>query len=161
MPAEPEFWAAHLVEMYEGSQVESFGVDPADVEGMLERLSDKAAWPMFRVPLMGGHSVVAHYNNARLLLLLPVLGDTNIPAEAVTLVQEALTAQGTPDDGEALARRLLQGHPMWGAAPWSFDEDERAWICAGEHSPRKEPLGDHLPDAQRRALDACLTPFGG
>lgn len=99
--------------------------------------------------------------HARLLLLLPVLGDTNIPAEAVTLVREALTAQGAlDDDGEALARRLLQGHPMWGAAPWSFDEDEHAWICAGEHSPRKEPLGDHLPQAQRRALDACLTPFG-
>lgn len=215
--AEPEFWAAHLVEMYEGSQVESFGVDPADVEGMLERLSDKAAWPVFRIPLAGGHSIVVHYNSgeeytcvdyfivhpdwrtkelvlastdgdrigpglcwaelaallqapegedgvtdphARLLLLLPVLGDSNIPAEAVTLVQRALSAQGALDD-EALARRLLQGHPMWGAAKWSFDEDERAWICAGEHSPRKEALGDHLPDGQRRALDACLTPPGG
>lgn len=216
--AEPEFWAAHLVEMYDGSQVESFGVDPADVEGMLERLSDKTAWPMFRIPLAGGHSIVLHYNSgeeytstdcfivhpdwgtndlvlastdedrigpglcwaelaallpapegedgvtdpqARLLLLLPVLGDTNVPAEAVTLVREALTAQGAPDDCEGLARSLLQGHPMWGAAPWSFDEDERAWVCAGEHSPREYPLGDHLPDAQRRALDACLTPFGG
>lgn len=217
--AEPEFWAAHLVEMYEGSQVESFGVDPADVEGMLERLGDRAAWPMFRIPLAGGHSIVVHYNSgeeytstdyfvvhpawrtnglvlastdedrigpglcwaelaallpapegadgvtdphARLLLLLPVLGDANIPAEAVASVREALAAQGALhalDDGEALARRLLQGHPMWGAPTWSFDEDERAWICAGEHSPRKDPLGDHLPDAQRRALDACLTPL--
>ncbi|MGW0550928.1 hypothetical protein [Streptomyces altiplanensis] len=197
--AEPEFWAAHLVELYEGAQVESFGVDPADVEVMLECLYDKAAWPMFQIPLAGGHSIFLYYNSgeectstdyfivhpdwrtdglvlastdedrigpglcwpelaallpapdagegvtdphARLLLLLPVLGDANVPAEAVTLVKQALKAQGTPDDCEPLARHLLRGHPMWGAADWLFDEDERAWICAGEHSPRRIPLGD-------------------
>ncbi|MEU5525282.1 hypothetical protein ABZ759_32895 [Streptomyces sp. NPDC047860] len=215
--AEPEFWAAHLIDLYDDALVESFGVDPADVEGMLERLGDKAAWPMFRIPLAGGHSVLVHYNSgeeytstdyfiahpdwrtndlvlastdedrigpglcwaelaalldtpgdgegvtdphARLLLLLPVLGDTKIPAEAVTLVKDALIAHGAPDDCEPLARLLLQGHPMWGVAPWSYDEDERAWICAGEHSPRETPLGDHLPDTQRAALEDCLTPVG-
>ncbi|MEU6589522.1 hypothetical protein ABZ923_09850 [Streptomyces sp. NPDC046881] len=216
--AEPEFWAAHLVDLYDDALVESFGVDPADVEGMLERLCDKAAWPVFRIPLPGGHSILVHYNSgeeytstdyfivhpdwwtnelvlagtdedrigpglcwaelaallhapgdgegvtdphARLLLLLPALGDTDVPAEAVTLVQEALVAQGAPDDCAALARHLLQGHPMWGAAPWRYDGDERAWICDGEHSPRKTPLGEHLPDSRRAALEACLTPAGG
>ncbi|CAM5388534.1 hypothetical protein [Streptomyces canarius] len=98
---------------------------------------------------------------ARKVLLLPVLGDTDVPAEAVARVRQALIAQGAPDDCGALARRLLQGHPMWGVATWSYDEDERAWICAGEHSPRKTPLGDHLPDAQRTALEDCLTPTAG
>ncbi|MFF4829620.1 hypothetical protein [Streptomyces sp. NPDC001312] len=63
--AEPEFWAAHLIDLYDDALVESFGVDPADVEGMLERLCDKAAWPMFRIPLAGGHSVLVHYNTVR------------------------------------------------------------------------------------------------
>ncbi|MFV0137281.1 hypothetical protein ACLGIH_29500 [Streptomyces sp. HMX87] len=63
LPAEAEFWAAHLVDLYDGASVESFGVDPADVEGMLERLCDKAAWPVFRVPLAGGHSILVHYNS--------------------------------------------------------------------------------------------------
>ncbi|MFE0458926.1 hypothetical protein ACFW1A_06645 [Kitasatospora sp. NPDC058965] len=83
--------------------------------------------------------------HARLLLLLPVLGDSVIPAEAVDLVSAALLAYGAPKDCEALARRLLVGHPMWGAQPWSFDEDGRSWICDGNHSCRQTPIGDHLP----------------
>lgn len=96
--------------------------------------------------------------HSRLLLLLPVLGDTAVPDEAVTAVGRALVAHGAPEESEALARRLLQGHPMWGAADWWFDEDERSWICEGEQSPRKTPLGDHLPARQRTALLGCLTP---
>ncbi|MFD7444763.1 hypothetical protein [Streptomyces sp. NPDC059909] len=212
---EPAFWAAHLVDLYEGLPVESFGVDAADAGAMLERLYDRSAWPMFTVPLTGGHTVLVHYNSgeeytstdyflhhpdwwtndlvlasadedrigpglcwpelvalldapaghdgvtdrhARLLLLLPVLGDADVPAEAVSLVAEALMAHGAPPSCEPLARRLLQGHPAWGAAPWFFDADERSWICEGEHSPRRTPLGDHLPDEQRAALERCLTP---
>ncbi|MGI5350494.1 hypothetical protein ACQEU8_20295 [Streptomyces sp. CA-250714] len=96
--------------------------------------------------------------DARLLLLLPVLGDTAAPDEAVAAVARALTAQGAPEASEPLAGRLLQGHPMWGVEDWWFDTDERSWICAGEHSPRTAPLGDHLSEQQRAALEACLTP---
>ena len=96
--------------------------------------------------------------DARLLLLLPVLGGAAVPEEAVTAVGRALVAHGAPEGSRALAGRLLQGHPMWGAEAWSFDEDERSWICEGEHSPRRTPLGDHLPARQRTALEACLEP---
>ncbi|MFA7764108.1 hypothetical protein [Streptomyces sp. NRRL S-448] len=48
---------------------------------------------------------------------------------------EALIATGAPESCEALARRLLEGHPMWGAEAWWFDVDERSWICDGVHSP--------------------------
>ncbi|MGW7530579.1 hypothetical protein [Streptomyces sp. NPDC054783] len=96
--------------------------------------------------------------HARLLLLLPVLGDAAVPEEAVTAVVEALVAQGAPEPSEALARHLLQGHPMWGAEDWWFDDDEQSWLCEGDHSPRKAPLGDHLPPQQRADLEACLTP---
>jgi hypothetical protein len=81
-----------------------------------------------------------------------------VPEEAVAAVVEALAAEGAPEAGEALARRLLQGHPMWGAEDWWFDDDEQSWLCGGDHSPRKVPLGDHLPPQQRAALEACLTP---
>ncbi|MFE8949773.1 hypothetical protein [Streptomyces sp. NPDC007856] len=96
--------------------------------------------------------------HARLLLLLPVLGDTALPEGAVAAVVQALVAQGAPESSEPLARQLLQGHPMWGAQDWWFDQDERSWICEGDHSPRKVPLGDHLPEQQRAALEAGLTP---
>ncbi|MER7755253.1 hypothetical protein [Kitasatospora sp. NPDC097643] len=195
---EPGFWAAHLIDLYEGESPEAFGVDAADAGAMLERLHDKSAWPVFTVPLEGGSSIVVHYDSgeeeytstdyflvrpdspdvvlastdqdrigpglcwpelsgilrapngavgvtdphARLLLLLPALGDSSAPAEAVDAVAEALIAQGAPEGGEPLARRLLGGHPMWGAQPWWFDADERSWICDGEHSPRQTPLGD-------------------
>ncbi|MEU9847838.1 hypothetical protein [Streptomyces sp. NPDC047985] len=209
---EPGFWAAHLVELCEGTPPEVFGVDAADAGAMLERLHDKSAWPTFTVPLEDGFSIVVHYNSgeeytstdyfltchgstdavlastdqdrigpglcwpelasilhapegaggvtdphARLLLLLPMLGDSAVPAEAVNSVVEALIASGAPEGCEALARRLLAGHPMWGAQSWSFDADERSWICDGEHSPRQTPLGDHLPPGQRAALDNCLS----
>lgn len=36
--------------------------------------------------------------------------------------------------------------------------DEQSWICEGDHSPREVPLGDHLPEQLRAALEACLTP---
>ena len=89
----------------------------------------------------------------RLLLLLPLLGDTEAPATpaAVAAVTGALAARGAPEQGrEDLARQLLGGHPMWGAAPWTYDAEAGSWICAGPHSPRAEPLGAFL--AWRRHL---------
>jgi hypothetical protein len=78
--------------------------------------------------------------HARLLLLLPVLGDAAVPEEAVTAVIEALIAQGVPEPSEALARELLQGHPMWGAEEWWFDDDEQSWLCEEPpYSPSRRP----------------------
>ncbi|MEV0368961.1 hypothetical protein AB0I10_03905 [Streptomyces sp. NPDC050636] len=215
--AEPGFWAAHLADLYEGLPVESFGVDAADAGAVLDRLHDASAWPVFHVPLAGGHSIVVHYNNGednsstdyflthpdwscdevlasndedrigpglcwpeltalfdcppravgvtdphtRLLLLLPVLGDPDVSTEAISAVKAALKAHNAPEACEALARRLLQGHPGWGAEPWWFDAEEGSWICDGNHSPRRSPIGDHLPDGQRAALRQCLTPRQG
>ncbi len=211
--SEPGFRAAHLADLYQGLSPEDLGADPADAGAMLERLHDKAAWPVFTVRLTGDFAIVVHYTSgeeftstdyflthpewfdslvlagddqdrigpglcrpelaavlhapdgadgvtdphARLLLLLPVLGDAGAPPEAVDLVVSALRAQGAPDGCEPLARRLLEGHPMWGAEAWSFDADEQSWICHGEHSPRKTPLGERLPAEGRAALQACLT----
>lgn len=200
--------------MSEGFGPDAFGSDVGDADVMLDRLHDPPEWPVFTVPLVGGFTIVMHFNSGeeftttdyflthpdcsqdlvlasddqdrigpglcwpelaalveappgasgvtdphvRLLVLLPVLGDAAVPAEAMTAVVRALVAQGAPEASEALARHLLQGHPMWGAEGWWFDEDERSWLCEGDHSPRRVPLGDHLPPQQRTALEACLTP---
>ncbi|OEJ23057.1 hypothetical protein AR457_38345 [Streptomyces agglomeratus] len=211
---EPGFWAAHLAELCEGLPLEDFGVDAADAGAALERLENKAAWPVFTVPLAESHSIIVHYNSgeqytstdyflvhpdwrwdlvlastdqdrigpglcwpelaallpsppgaagvtdphARLLLLLPVLGDANVPAQAVPTLMDALRTVGAPDDCEALARQLLRGHPLWGTSSWSYDHDERGWTCDGEHSGRSAPVDEGLPDTQRAALERCLTP---
>lgn len=129
-----------------------------------DRIGPGLCWPELaalltaRAPVPAPAGVVGVTDpHARLLLLLPVLGDAEAPAEAVDVVVEALVAQGAPSACEPLARRLLEGHPMWGAPAWTYDVDERSWICDGEHSPRRVPLGDHLPDDQRASLEAVLA----
>ncbi|MFE4176586.1 hypothetical protein ACFRR7_31840 [Streptomyces sp. NPDC056909] len=124
-----------------------------------DRTGPGLCWPELAALLQapGGSDGVTD-PHARLLLLLPVLGDTGTPPEAVNMVVEALRASGAPEGCEPLARRLLAGHPMWGAETWSFDADEQSWICDGEHSPRKTPLGEGLPQEARAAMQACLTP---
>lgn len=94
--------------------------------------------------------------HARLLLLLPALGDLGITDEAVAAVVSALKRYGAPQDCQVLARRLLSGHPMWGAAPWQFDPDEHLWLCDGHYSRRG--IAPRLPAEQRSALERCLTP---
>lgn len=213
---ESGFWAAHLADLGRDFSAEDFGADAADAGAVLERLQDPAAWPVFTLPLRGGHAIVVHYNSGevvtstdyflthpqwseslvlasndqdrigpglcwpelaalldapddatgitdpdeRLLLLLPVLGDIRIASDAVDRTMDALIAQGAPEECEPLARRLLEGHPMWGAARWSFDADERSWLCDGAHSPRRAPLGEHLPLGRRTALESCLMLDG-
>ncbi|MFI6360580.1 hypothetical protein ACIBJF_50600 [Streptomyces sp. NPDC050743] len=124
-----------------------------------DRIGPGLCWPELAALLEAPAGAVGVTNtHARLLLLLPVLGDIALPEGAVAAVVRALAAQGAPESSEPLARHLLRGHPMWGAQGWWFDEDERSWICEGDHSPRKVPLGDHLPEQLRVALEACLTP---
>ncbi|GGV27145.1 hypothetical protein GCM10010495_49040 [Kitasatospora herbaricolor] len=123
-----------------------------------DRTGPGLCWPELSAILPAPDGAVGVTDrHVRLLLLLPVLGDCAAPAEAVAAVAEALIAHGAPDGCEPLARRLLGGHPMWGAQSWSFDADERSWICDGEHSLRRTPLGDHLPQHRRAALEACLN----
>ncbi|MFJ8166568.1 hypothetical protein ACIRBY_37390 [Streptomyces sp. NPDC096136] len=57
----------------------------------------------------------------RLLLLLPALGDRDLPADAVERVGEALVAVGVPEDGaHGVAEALLHDHPLWEPAQWSL-----------------------------------------
>ncbi|WP_146067900.1 hypothetical protein [Streptomyces sp. Ru72] len=147
----------------EYTSTDCFLVRPGSSDAVLastdqDRIGPGLCWPELAAILHapdGAAGVTDSY--ARLLLLLPVLGDTGTPAEAVNVVAGALIAQGAPEGCAPLAQRLLGGHPMWGAQPWSFDREERSWLCDGEHSPRTVPLGDHLPRQQRAELEASLA----
>ncbi|MFJ8201079.1 hypothetical protein [Streptomyces sp. NPDC096152] len=60
---EPGFWPAHLADLSEGHPPEAFGSDAGDAAAMLDQLHDPSAWPMFTVPLVGGFTIVLHYNS--------------------------------------------------------------------------------------------------
>ncbi|ARF52873.1 hypothetical protein B1H19_00450 [Streptomyces gilvosporeus] len=152
----------HYTSGEEYTSTDHFPVHPGSPDVVMastdqDRIGPGLCWPELAAILQAPDGAVGATDpHARLLLLLPVLGDSAAPAEAVGAVAEALISQGAPDACEPLARRLLGGHPMWGAQPWTFDVDERSWICDGEHSPRQTPLGDHLPPYWRVELEACL-----
>ncbi|MGW1979550.1 hypothetical protein [Streptomyces sp. NPDC001889] len=62
-----------------------------------------------------------HAEFARLLLLLPALGDQDLPGEAVGVVGGALLHAGLPKElVPSLARVLLTDHPLWEPAAWAF-----------------------------------------
>lgn len=155
------FWSNHLLAMCRFTSGETrpapewFGDDGADTDALSEVLQDDQAWPAFRLPFQGGHSVVIVYRNligdrgidylltqpdwtrtevlssfdgdwygpglswrdifhiaetpdlttpgvgdaaARLLLLLPLLADDELPPEALARVNAALGAVGAPED---------------------------------------------------------------
>ncbi|MFD5099842.1 hypothetical protein [Streptomyces albidochromogenes] len=133
--------------------------DPVLASTDQDRIGPGLCWPELAALLHGPPGAAGVTDpHQRLLLLLPVLGDANVPAQAVTTLMDALRAIGAPHDCESLARHLLQAHPMWGTSSWSYDHEERGWTCDGENSPRSDLLGEGLPDTQRAALERCLTP---
>lgn len=85
-----------------------------------------------------------HDPHARLLLLLPALGDVDVPPDAEHVIADALVSIGAlTDKASALAPRLLD-NPMWEPARWSLpaafhDASERfdgILECDGPMSPR-------------------------
>lgn len=79
-----------------------------------------------------------HDPHARLLLLLPALGDVDLPAAAVATTREALDAVGVPArHGQDLAV-LLTGNPLWEPAFWAVPPDSPGILeCDGRWSPRR------------------------
>ncbi|MEU7090873.1 hypothetical protein [Kitasatospora aureofaciens] len=63
----PGFWAAYLMWLAEGEDFEPepelFGVDGADADAAYTRLSDPAAWPILRLPMQHGHSILIVHRN--------------------------------------------------------------------------------------------------
>lgn len=90
--------------------------------------------------------------NARLLLLLPILGDSAMPADAEVAVSTALAAIGAPPSMRTALARALLDHPFWTGETWylqdpgppspgdSADGSSQIMICRGRHSPRAIPF---------------------
>lgn len=97
----------------------------------------------------------------RLLLLLPMLGDAEIPNEAHGTVAQALTHCGVPSDAaRALATSLL-GEPEPGEGPrWTVTADSPIAICSSPYSPRQIPLALGITPSQAQALADALNGRG-
>lgn len=55
---DPVFWALFLMSTGGAdSAAEAFDVDPADISALYEDLGDQDRWPVFTVPVRGGHRV--------------------------------------------------------------------------------------------------------
>lgn len=82
--------------------------------------------------------------HARLLLLLPALGDPNLPAEATAMLTDALTKCGAGSQAGDLAEWVLNGPEHW--PQWRRQADG-ALISIGRYS-RRNPEGPagHPPD---------------
>jgi len=60
-----------------------------------------------------------HDPRTRLLLLLPALGDEDVPADAADLIGRALASVGVPAVEAVRAARSLLERPIWPAAHWT------------------------------------------
>lgn len=106
--------------------------------------------------------------HARLLLLLPVLGDADLPADAVVTIASALASIGTPAADRAGLAEALLDHPFWNGETWYFERagfplsggattgTSRVLRCAGSYSPRIVPLR-LSPEQDARLAEALGT----
>jgi hypothetical protein len=91
---------------------------------------------------------------ARLLLLLPAMGDGDLPATAAPMVASALAACGAGSASQQLADALLDDHPMWDLPHWRRDK-EGAIVCDGQWSRRNpDAAGAFTPS---EALEISLA----
>ncbi|MFJ9839144.1 hypothetical protein ACIRYZ_01530 [Kitasatospora sp. NPDC101155] len=103
-----------------------------------------------------------------LLLLLPILGDAELPADATATVASALAAIGTPSEATAALAEALLDHPFWDGETWSFEggsplsgaatatHASRVLLCGGAYSPHAVRFG-LSPDQDARLAEAPGT----
>ncbi|GIE29252.1 hypothetical protein Ait01nite_022970 [Actinoplanes italicus] len=126
-------------------------LQPAGTDDLIEVVTLEGH---FRGPALSWSELETFADRPRaLLLLLPMLGADDRPADAGGRVSAALTAVGVRRNRRKLARELLTpGNRMWGSVEWV--ERAGALVCLGRHSVR----GPDCPP-ERRALLA--EAFGG
>lgn len=103
--------------------------------------------------LPGGTTTDSH---ARLLLLLPALGDDAPPADAKERLAAALQARVGVEAAERLAASLLKAQGLWGPAHWMTTE-RGIRINDGEYSVRN-PANLSLPPELLADVSAALAP---
>ncbi|MEU6488583.1 hypothetical protein [Streptomyces sp. NPDC046887] len=101
--------------------------------------------------------------DARLLLLLPALGDHDIPEAAVARLAAALRARtGTQAPPEEVATALLAGQGRPGPAVWTvYGDGEGVRVNDGAYSRRNPANPFALPPERLARVSAALTPGRG
>lgn len=182
---DPAAWPVIRLPFADGHQVVIVHCNLAEDEGVDFHL-DHPDWDRpLRVASMEGHYTgpglawrelihVAHHPgegpgvtdpHARLLLLLPALGDADLPPDAAATVAEALTAVGAPTGTVHELAEALLDHPFWDGPSWAFEDavsplsgaataPARLPRCSEEHSPRHTRLP--LTPAQDARLAEAL-----
>ncbi|MER7929153.1 MULTISPECIES: hypothetical protein [unclassified Streptomyces] len=93
----------------------------------------------------------------RLLLLLPMLGDADMPGEARDTVAGALSRCGIRADAASdLAATLLGEQDSAGGVRWTPTGDNPIAVCSSPYSPRQVPLALGITQDQARALATAL-----
>jgi hypothetical protein len=90
----------------------------------------------------------------RLLVLLPILGNAELLADAKPRVVRALTACRAVGDATELADLLLGDHAFWAPSRWWQDE-RGTWVCDGPQSARN-PASTVMSPAERSMVSQAL-----
>ncbi|MFI2370123.1 hypothetical protein [Streptomyces sp. NPDC018833] len=94
----------------------------------------------------------------RLLLLLPMLGDADMPGEARDTVARALSCCGIrPDEASDLAASLLGVQDPFDGPRWTVKGDNPVAVCSSQYSPRQVPLALGITPDQAQALANALN----
>jgi hypothetical protein len=96
----------------------------------------------------------------RLLLLLPMLGDAATPADASTVVAQALVRCGMSADVAPRFAAELIGSDMSGKPSWSAGPDNPVPVCSWHNSPRQVPIALGISPDQAQALADALRGAG-
>ncbi|KUN07166.1 hypothetical protein AQI95_11505 [Streptomyces yokosukanensis] len=97
----------------------------------------------------------------RLLLLLPMLGDADMPGEAHGMMAQALSQCGLhPGAADELATALLGEDEPDGAPCWTVTTDSPIAVCSSSYSPRQIPLALGITPSQAQALADALNGRG-
>ncbi|MFE7708564.1 hypothetical protein ACFU6I_22835 [Streptomyces sp. NPDC057486] len=100
-------------------------------------------------------------SSQRLLLLLPMLGDAEIPREARGIVAQALTLCGIRSDAADELATVLVGEQGPGSEPhWTVTADNPIAVCSSSYSPRHIPLALGITPSQAQALADALNGRG-
>ncbi|MBR7832067.1 hypothetical protein KDL01_02285 [Actinospica durhamensis] len=140
----------YLLHHPDWEQAEMLAADDGHFHGPGLRWHELEATAFNALP--GGSTQDPH---ARLLLLLPALGDDLLDKTAVDSVVQALAARTRVDDPERAATLLLDEQGQAGPAHWQAD-DRGTWTCDGSYAFRA-PGG--LPPARLARISAALNPW--
>ncbi|MFC8953217.1 hypothetical protein ACFT8P_11290 [Streptomyces sp. NPDC057101] len=98
----------------------------------------------------------------RLLLLLPMLGDADMPGDAPETVARALSRCGIrAAAATGLATALLEGRGPAGGPRWITSGESPIAVCSAPYSPRRVPLALGITPDQARALATALGGGSG